>query len=101
MSSGKQLFVSSAYSSHNRVQLIRGGSEYFSLLLELIDKAQQSIHLQTYIFEEDETGKQVATALIKAAQKEGVPVARWICIPGSQQRIYSPVKEQRCFFSLV
>jgi cardiolipin synthase len=68
MSSGKQLCFFS-------LQLSQQGSAYtwrkriFSLLLELIDKAQQSIHLQTYIFEEDETGKQVATALIKAAQK--------------------------------
>lgn len=73
MSSGKQLFISSAYSSHNRVRLIRGGGEYFSMLHELIEKAQHSVHLQTYIFEEDETGKQVAAALIKAAQR-GVKV---------------------------
>lgn len=69
MSGGKQLFVSSAYSSHNRVKLIRGGEGYFLLLLELISKARHSIHLQTYIYEQDETGKRVADALMKAAQR--------------------------------
>jgi cardiolipin synthase A/B len=53
----------------NRVALVNGGRGYFDLLLHLIDTARQSIHLQTYIFEEDETGMQVAQALINAAQR--------------------------------
>jgi len=73
MSAGKQLSVSSAYSSHNKVKLIRGGRDYFLLLLELIENARHSIHLQTYIYEHDETGKLVADALMKAA-KRGVKV---------------------------
>ncbi len=35
----------------------------------MIDQAQQSVHLQFYIFDSDETGRTVATALIKAAQR--------------------------------
>lgn len=73
MSAGKQLSVSSAYSSHNKVKLIRGGRDYFLLLLELIENARHSIHLQTYIYEHDETGKLVAEALMEAAQR-GVKV---------------------------
>jgi len=73
MSAGKQLSVSSAYSSHNKVKLVRGGRDYFLLLLELIENARHSIHLQTYIYEHDETGKLVADALMKAA-KRGVKV---------------------------
>lgn len=65
--------VSSAYSLHNKVKLIRGGSSYFNELLLMIKAAKKSIHLQTYIFDEDETGKQVATELM-AASTRGVLV---------------------------
>lgn len=51
----------------NKVQLVRGGHDYFKLVDHLIRNAQQSIHLQTYIFENDETGQYVADALIDAA----------------------------------
>jgi cardiolipin synthase len=57
------------YTSNNSVELIRGGAPYFTLLEKLIDGAQESIHLQTYIYEDDETGKRVAQALIRAAQR--------------------------------
>jgi len=40
---------------------------------ELIDEAKQTIYLQYYIFEDDETGMEVITAL-KAAKKRGVSV---------------------------
>lgn len=73
MSAGKQLPRSLAYSAHNNVKLIRGGHAYFSLLLQLIEEARQSIHFQTYIFDADETGKMVGAALQKAAQR-GVKV---------------------------
>jgi cardiolipin synthase A/B len=53
----------------NKVELIRGGTPYFSLLNNLIAAAKHSIHLQTYIFEDDETGKSVANALIEAAKR--------------------------------
>lgn len=64
---------SNKYSTQNKIKLIRGGREYFDLLLELINKATESIHLQTYIYDDDETGKQVAEAL-KAAVKRNVSV---------------------------
>jgi phosphatidylserine/phosphatidylglycerophosphate/cardiolipin synthase-like enzyme len=35
----------------------------------LAEKAQQSIDLQTYIFENDDTGRLVAQALLKAADR--------------------------------
>lgn len=57
------------YTTQNKVQLIRGGSEYFHLLLHLISNATESIHLQTYIFDDDETGSLVAGALKEAAKR--------------------------------
>jgi cardiolipin synthase len=61
------------YTAQNKVQLVRGGSPYFDLLLELINNAKESIHLQTYIYDDDETGMLVADAL-KAAVKRKVQV---------------------------
>ncbi len=57
------------YSRLNKIRLVRGGKEYFDLLLQLIAGSQQSIHLQTYIFADDETGQTVITALIAAAKR--------------------------------
>jgi cardiolipin synthase len=56
-----------AYTRHNRVQLVHGGAEYFQHLESLIRGASHSIHLQTYIFEEDRTGSRIAEALIDAS----------------------------------
>jgi cardiolipin synthase len=55
------------YSQNNSAKLIRGGSEYFDLLERMIDEARHIIHLQFYIFDEDDTGKRVARSLIEAA----------------------------------
>lgn len=54
----------------DKIQLVHGGNEYFSLLKQLINHAQDSIYLQTYIFEEDQTGTEVANALIAAALRQ-------------------------------
>ena len=55
--------------SANKVRLVRGGSDYFGVLEKLISTAEESIHLQTYIFEDDDTGRFVANALIAAAKR--------------------------------
>ncbi|MBL0153547.1 MAG: phospholipase [Chitinophagaceae bacterium] len=57
----------------NTVQLIRGGKPYFDLLIRLINEARESVHLQTYIFDDDETGRDVGEAL-KAAARRNVSV---------------------------
>jgi len=61
--------INTAFTLYNKAELIRGGRNYFSALHDMIDKASKSIQLQVYIFEEDETGKEVASRLIKAAKK--------------------------------
>ena len=73
MAAGKELFISSAYSNYNQVELVRGGHDYFDKLFQMVEQAKFSIHLQIYIFEDDETGVAVADALMKAA-KRGVQV---------------------------
>lgn len=57
------------YTRANRVELIRGGEEYFDRLITMIETATDTIHVQTYIFDDDRTGHLVADALTKAAQK--------------------------------
>jgi cardiolipin synthase len=58
------------YTDQNKVRLIRGGKSFFDCLLELIANARESIHLQTYIYSEDTTGKQIADALKDAARRK-------------------------------
>lgn len=57
------------YSRHNRVRLVRGGRDYFAAFEELIRGAKTSIHLQTYILEEDHTGLRMASLLREAADR--------------------------------
>jgi cardiolipin synthase len=65
--------VSNGYTAVNQVELIRAGKEYFNRLLQLIHEAEESIHLQAYIYSDDETGRLVADAL-KEAVKRNVAV---------------------------
>jgi len=60
---------SNTYTEHNKVDLVRGGKKYFDLLVKMIDDAVETIHLQVYIFNNDETGQLVANALVRAAAR--------------------------------
>ncbi len=57
-------------SNLNKAVLINGGTAYFELLLRLIEEATESIHLQTYILKNDETGILVTDALKNAAKRK-------------------------------
>jgi cardiolipin synthase len=57
----------------NRIVLLRSGVEYFPALERAIDSAQAEIWLETYIFADDSTGRRIADALSRAAQR-GVKV---------------------------
>jgi cardiolipin synthase len=61
------------YTSHNRVDLVRGGKAYFETLIRVLDEAAYSIHFQMYILDEDETGDEVLEHLCLAAER-GVKV---------------------------
>jgi cardiolipin synthase A/B len=61
---------SADFLKNNKVKLLRSGSGFFTKLLELIDGAQESIHIQVYIFGDDETGRSVADALIRACERK-------------------------------
>ena len=57
----------------NRITLMRCGAEYFPALEAAIDHAQHEIYLQTYIYEDDETGRRIGEACKHAASR-GVQV---------------------------
>ena len=52
------------------IELVHSGKDYFLRLKKLIDSAEKEIHLQTYIFENDEIGNHIATCLKEAAQRK-------------------------------
>lgn len=62
-----------AFIAGNQIELLRNGRAYFPALAVAIEQAKQTIYLQTYIFEVDAAGKQIADAL-KAAAQRGVTV---------------------------
>lgn len=57
------------YTGRNRVKLVSGGKEYFSLLHALIGKAVNTVFLQYYIYEDDETGRSLKETLVRAAAR--------------------------------
>ena len=61
------------YKSGHYIELLRSGKQFFADCLREIDKAKHFIHFQTYIVDDDETGRRFVNALIKAA-KRGVKV---------------------------
>ncbi|MFN8396445.1 MAG: phospholipase D-like domain-containing protein [Bacteroidia bacterium] len=60
-------------SLEDNLRLVRGGPEFFDCLREMIDNAEEELHLQTFIFADDSTGRPVLNAL-KAAAQRGVRV---------------------------
>lgn len=67
---------------HNQVSFCEDGTLAFERLLEEIQNAQSSIHIETYIFKLDCTGKAILQALIDKAQA-GVEVKLLLDAVGS------------------
>lgn len=59
--------------TQNSWKLLRNGGETFEALMEAIQKAQHHIHIEYYIVEDDDTGRDFRDALIEKA-KSGVEV---------------------------
>lgn len=57
------------YLPGNRLQLLNSGGEFFPALIAAIDTARQAVDLQTYIFEDDRSGRTVIEALKRAAAR--------------------------------
>ena len=57
----------------HEVKLLETGADFFPALLAEIEVARESIFLETYLFQDDDTGKSIAHALVQATLR-GVAV---------------------------
>lgn len=55
------------------VELLKGGVEYFPALIRAVDAARAEVWIETYIFADDDAGRAIALALVRAASR-GVTV---------------------------
>ena len=60
--------LSSQHAAHD-ICLLRSGVAYFPALIEAFDQAQHEVMLETYIFDFEGAGAEVAQALVRAAQR--------------------------------
>jgi cardiolipin synthase A/B len=58
----------------NKVTLLQDGPATYQAMFDAISGAKASIHMESYIFEDDEVGRKFADALV-AKRAQGVPVA--------------------------
>ncbi|HVE06416.1 MAG TPA: cardiolipin synthase ClsB [Paraburkholderia sp.] len=100
---GRRYWSRYRFTSGNDVRLFASGDEYFSALIERIDAATHVVTLETYIFADDEAGRSVCAALMRAAARgvcvrvitDGIGTARlpmfqeWLAA-GIEHRIYNP-----------
>lgn len=82
------------YLSGNRIILLKNGAEYFAALEAAIDRAHEQVHLETYIYRDDDTGRRMAAALMRAARR-GVKVHLLIDGFGSQPLPAQIIQELR------
>jgi len=61
------------YQPADSISLVLSGEDFFKRLVRLLDQARETVHLQTYIFVDDDTGRLIAEALKRAARR-GVEV---------------------------
>ncbi len=65
--------IKSPLTHNNKVKLLLNGEEKFPELISCLEKAKHHIHMQYYIYEQDEIGYSIIELLIKKA-KEGIEV---------------------------
>jgi len=59
-----------SYTANNQLTLLHCGAEFFPELEAACDSATSEIYLETYIFSDDETGRRIEHALIRAARRK-------------------------------
>jgi len=57
------------YRGGHSIELLRSGENFFSACERVINSAKQYIHFQTYIVDDDETGRRITGSLIRAAER--------------------------------
>jgi cardiolipin synthase A/B len=85
------LNFASSISCGNKADFYLEGQSYYDFYVDLIDRAETTVHLQTYIFEMDRFGSRVHQTLIQAARR-GVHVYMLIDSVGSAH--FSDINEK-------
>jgi cardiolipin synthase len=57
------------YKNGHSIKLLRSGEDYFAVCEKTIDEAKHYIHFQTYIVDNDDTGRRIVEALKRAAER--------------------------------
>jgi cardiolipin synthase len=57
------------YRGGHSIELLRSGENFFEASEKVIDEARHYIHFQTYIVDDDETGRRIINALIRASER--------------------------------
>jgi len=57
------------YRSGHKIELLQSGEPFFQAVEKIIDDARKYIHFQTYLVDEDDTGRRIINALIRAAHR--------------------------------
>ena len=83
------------FTSGNRIQLLRNGTEYFPALETEIRAASKEIFLECYIFAADHTGAKIAGALCDAAQR-GVTTHVMVDGWGAKKYLTHALVQQMC-----
>lgn len=58
-----------AFLGGNRVVLLENGERYFPDVIDACEAATREIHVETYLFENDATGRRMVDALMRAARR--------------------------------
>ncbi|SAK83607.1 phospholipase D/transphosphatidylase [Caballeronia catudaia] len=92
------------FTAGNHVRLFRTGEQFFPALIERIDNAKKSVSLETYIFANDDIGRAVSDAFVRAAERgitvrvitdgigtqSNLPMFKLWQERGVEHRIYNP-----------
>jgi cardiolipin synthase len=57
------------YKNGHSIELLRSGENFFAACEKIIDEAKLYIHFQTFIVDDDETGRRITNALIRASER--------------------------------
>ncbi|MCE5345286.1 MAG: phospholipase D-like domain-containing protein [Bacteroidales bacterium] len=80
------------YKKGHYVELLQSGEPYFAACEKAIDEAKYFIHFQTYIVDDDETGRRITDALKRAAER-GIKVYFLLDAFGGRSFVKHLVKE--------
>jgi cardiolipin synthase len=92
------------FTAGNQVRLFKGGVQFFPALIERIDNAHRTVSLETYIFANDDIGRAVSDALVRAAERgvkvrvitdfvgteSNLPIFKLWQESGVEHRVYNP-----------